>query len=98
MVCKTPDSSMFWGEVVNITLEEADFSKAMETAKKVAESKKENEAIMISWFDGLSKTYSPRVECCSEEMPGWLVYAKSRGANLIVNINKEMFVFAFYLS
>ncbi|MEJ5299726.1 MAG: AF1514 family protein [Thermodesulforhabdaceae bacterium] len=91
-----PDRSMFWVPVVEIQLENADFATAFKAADEAAKSKHE-EAIMIAWYDSLKNAFSPAVECCSEEMPGWLVYAKSRGGNFIVSVNHETFIFVFFV-
>jgi len=95
MKCSSkPNRSMFWIPVVDVKIENPDFSTAFKVANDVAKSKHE-EAMMIAWYDSLRDTFSPNVECCSEEMPGWLVYAKSRGGNFIASINDETFVFVF---
>lgn len=53
--------------------------------------------MLLAWYDEGSGAFSPPVECCSEEMPGWLVYARSRGGNLIVDVNNEKLIFVFIL-
>jgi len=97
MKCSSkPNRSMFWTPVVDIKIENLDFPTAFRVANDVAKSKHE-EAMMIAWYDSLRDTFSPNVECCNEEMPGWLVYAKSRGGNFIASVNDETFVFVFLI-
>ena len=51
--------------------------------------------MLLSWYDAGTGRFSPDVECCSEEKPGWVVYAESRGAGITVDINDEQFVFIY---
>ena len=51
--------------------------------------------MLLSWYNRRSGHYSPSVTCCSEEKPGWLVYAESRGGNLSVTVNDEQYVFIY---
>lgn len=91
-----PSKSMFWTSVLDVKIDNRNFYSAMSIAEKMAKEK-DGEAMLLAWYDGIKETFSPAVECCSEEMPGWLVYAKSRGGNFIVNVNDGMFVFVFIL-
>lgn len=53
------------------------------------------EVMLLAWFHRRTGDYAPRVECCGEDKPAWLVYALTRGADLIIDINGEEFVFAY---
>lgn len=67
-------------------------------AKEIADAKARElhpEPMLLGWYDGATGRFSPNVECCSEEKPGWLVYAESRGGNVTVDINDETFVFIY---
>ena len=67
-------------------------------ARKIADEKARQitaDPMLMAWYDKKTGNFSPQVECCSEEKPGWLVYAESRGANIIVNINDQQYVFAY---
>ena len=88
--------SMFWCPTVDVKIDNPDFDETLRTVEGIARQKKP-EAMLLAWYDEASGTYSPAVECCSEEMPGWLVYAKSRGGNLIIDVNDEKLVFVFLL-
>jgi len=35
------------------------------------------------------------VTCCSDDKPAWLVYAESRGGDLVIDINGESYVFVY---
>jgi hypothetical protein len=60
--------------------------KAMEVA---------SDPMLLGWYDADTGRYSPNVECCSEDKPGWIVYAESRGGNITIDINKERYVFIY---
>jgi hypothetical protein len=51
--------------------------------------------MLISWFDRQTGKFSPQVECGGKAKPAWLVYAESRGANIVIDVNRETFVFAY---
>lgn len=82
--------------VVEVNFAGADLN--FEQAKRIADEKA-NEAsdahMLLAWYDGKTGAYSPRVECCSEHKPGWLVYAESRGGNLTIDINSQEYVFVY---
>lgn len=67
-------------------------------AKEAADQKAHEllgEPMLLSWFARDAGLFSPPVECCDEEAPGWVVYANSRGANLTIDINEGMYVFMY---
>jgi hypothetical protein len=70
------------------------FSAAKELADKKAHEINPD-AMLLAWFDRKSGAVSPRVECCNEKKPGWLVYAESRGGGLVIDINDEEYVFVY---
>jgi hypothetical protein len=71
-----------------------DFQSAKKLADEIAEGYA-NEPILISWYDSRKGRFSPDVTCCSEEKPGWLVYAESRGGNIIIDVNDEQYIFVY---
>jgi hypothetical protein len=71
-----------------------DFAKAKEVADRRA-SEISEAAMLISWFDRTTGEFSPPVECGGKAKPAWLVYAETRGANIVIDINQEMFVFVY---
>jgi hypothetical protein len=54
--------------------------------------------MLLSWFEASSGDHSPRVECCSDDRPGWLAYAQSRGGDLVISINDLSYVFVYMRS
>ena len=51
--------------------------------------------MLMGWYNRNSGHFSPTVTCCSDDKPGWVVYAESRGGNLSVTINDEEYVFIY---
>ncbi|MBI4772959.1 MAG: AF1514 family protein [Deltaproteobacteria bacterium] len=75
-----------------------DHRLSFETAKQTADTVARKSApspMLLAWFDRRRQVFSPQVECCSEEKPGWLVYAESRGGSLVIDINDEEYVFVY---
>ena len=71
-----------------------DFTQAKTAAD--ARSREEcDDPMLLAWYDRKAGEYSPRVECCHEKKPGWLVYAESRGADIVIDIKREDFVFIY---
>jgi len=67
-----------------------DYATALELARKEA-----GDGMLLAWYDAKKDVGYPQVEECAGSQPGWYVYAKNRGANLIVNINSGDFIFIF---
>lgn len=55
----------------------------------------EGEPMLLAWYNGGTGEFSPRVTCCGEDKPTWLIYAESRGGDLVIDINDEAFVFVY---
>jgi hypothetical protein len=53
------------------------------------------EPILLAWYNRETGEFSPRVPCCRDDKPAWLIYAESRGGDLIIDINDEAYVFVF---
>ena len=51
--------------------------------------------MLLAWFSREDGEHSPRVECCGEGRPAWLVYAESRGGNLTIRLNGGAYVFVY---
>lgn len=67
-------------------------------AKRVADRTARNsgrDPMLLAWFVKETGEHSPRVECCGEEKPAWLVYAESRGGNFTVSVNDGAYVFVY---
>jgi len=70
------------------------FEEAKQAADRKAREVSEN-AMLIAWFDRKEGTFSPPVECGGKPKPAWLVYAETRGANIVIDVNRETFVFVY---
>ncbi|MFH2011525.1 MAG: AF1514 family protein [Pseudomonadota bacterium] len=67
-------------------------------AKKIADQKADelaSQPMLLGWYEKKSGRFSPNVECCSEEKPGWIVYAETRGGHITIDINDEAYVFIY---
>jgi hypothetical protein len=72
-----------------------------ESARQAADEEaraRDADPMLISWYEAASGRHSPRVECCRDDRPGWLAYAQSRGADLVININDLSYVFVYLRS
>jgi hypothetical protein len=54
-----------------------------------------DDPMLLGWYSSGTGRFSPNVDCCSEEKPGWIVYAESRGGTITIDINDEQFVFIY---
>lgn len=75
-----------------------DPSLGFEEAKEIADRKAREiseDAMLIAWFDRQSGRFSPPVECGGKAKPAWLVYAETRGANIVIDVNRETYVFVY---
>ncbi len=71
-----------------------DLRAAKAMAEKIAKTKVPD-PMLLAWYERKTGRFSPPVECCGEEKPSWLIYAESRGGDIIVNINDLEYVFVF---
>ena len=71
-----------------------DFSQARALADQRAREVG-GEPMLLAWYNGATGEYSPQVPCCGDDRPSWLVYAESRGGDLIIDINREAYVFVY---
>ena len=91
--CKELRRDMLEGPV-DLPAPEGGFSAAIESAWGEARSRMED-PMLVSWYDSERQQWSPPVECCGEDEPAWLIYAKSRGADLAISVDSERYVFMF---
>jgi len=92
--CRPVSREMFQDPIVVRLEPPLDFHQARKVAVEKALARS-SDPMLLAWYDRKAGTFFPRVECCGEEKPAWLVYAESRGANIVVTINHEEYVFAF---
>lgn len=79
---------------VHVEGDSLDFDKAKAAADRKAREISED-AMLVAWFDRTSGRFSPPVECGGKEKPAWLVYAETRGANIVIDVNRETYVFVY---
>ena len=79
---------------IGVSDEPLDFARARAIAE--ARARQEGpEPMLLAWYDRGAGQFSPRVTCCSDDKPAWLIYAESRGGDLIIDINGEAYVFVY---
>jgi hypothetical protein len=71
-----------------------DFSRARAIAEARAREMADD-PMLLAWYDRGAGRFSPQVTCCSDDKPAWLVYAESRGGDLVIDINGEAYVFVY---
>jgi hypothetical protein len=74
--------------------EPLDFARARAIAQ-VRARQEAPDPMLLAWFDRGAGRFSPQVTCCSDDKPAWLVYAESRGGDLVIDINGEAYVFVY---
>jgi len=79
---------------VGVVDEFLDFARA----RAIAEGRAREvapEPMLLAWYDRGAGAFSPQVPCCGDDKPGWLIYAESRGGDLVIDINDEAYVFVY---
>lgn len=71
-----------------------DFAEAKRVADRTAGSL-DPDPLLLAWFVRRTGEHSPRVECCGDDKPAWLVYAESRGGNLMIRLNAGEYQFVY---
>ncbi len=74
--------------------EPLNFSRARVLAERKA-AEMGTDPTLLAWYKADTGEFSPRVTCCHDDKPAWLIYAESRGGDLVIDINEEEFVFVF---
>lgn len=70
------------------------FLKAKDLAKEKA-GEYCNDPMLLSWHNGKTGEFYPRFECGSGGKPPWIIFAKSRGGNLTIDINDGEYTFIY---
>jgi hypothetical protein len=81
-----------------IDIEVADIPLDFARARAIAEARARQEAadpMLLAWYDRGSGRFSPQVTCCGDDKPAWLTYAESRRGDLVIDINREAYVFVY---
>jgi Domain of unknown function (DUF5619) len=71
-----------------------DFRRARELADRRAREFS-SQPMLLAWFDQAAGRFSPNLVCCGDDKPTWLLYAESRGGDLVIDINREEYVFVY---
>ena len=79
---------------IGVRDEPLDFARARAIADRRARELGP-EPMLLAWFDRGAGAFSPQAPCCGDDKPGWLIYAESRGGNLVIDINDEAYVFVY---
>jgi hypothetical protein len=83
-------------KVIKLQVDAPDLDLA--TARQIAKRKASEfsaEAMLLAWHNGRSGESHPRYECGGGNRPGWIVFAESRGGNLVIDINDGDYTFIF---
>lgn len=79
---------------VRVEEEGLDFARAKAVADEEA-GRRTGAPMLLAWYEGGTGRFSPQVTCCGEDKPAWLIYAESRGGNIVIDINDEAYVFVY---
>jgi len=69
-----------------------EFADIKNMAKQKALEKSDN-PMFLSWFNGKTGEFYPKAECGKRDKPSWVVYAESRGSDLVVDFNDGTYIF-----
>ncbi len=75
-------------------ISETDFVTAKNEAKQKAKQFCDD-PMLLSWKHGPTGDYYPKVECGSSDKPAWIVFAESRGGDLVIDVNDGEYTFIF---
>ena len=79
---------------IGVPDEPLDFPRARALADRRAREL-DAEPMLLAWYDRGAGAFSPQVTCCGDAKPAWLIYAESRGGDLVIDINNEAYVFVY---
>ena len=51
--------------------------------------------VLLAWYDRKTGRVVPQVACARDDKPAWIIYAESRGGNIVIDINDEEYVFIY---
>ena len=79
---------------IEVTDTPLDFARARAIAQRRAREIAAD-PMLLAWYDRDAGRFSPQVTCCGDNKPTWLIYAESRGGDLVIDINREAYVFVY---
>jgi len=91
-----PNWLSFPGNHIKLAIndEKIDFIQAQAYAKQKAREFGDD-PMMLSWYQGKTGKSYPDVECGRQGKPAWILYAESRGGDLVIDINDGTYIFIF---
>lgn len=94
--CPVPLTREMLADPVDLRIEDPglDFSRAKQAADRRARELAP-QPLLLAWFDRQMGRFSPNIVCCRADKPTWLIYAESRGGDLVIDINREDYVFVY---
>ena len=93
-----PDLAPTRAMLENMRTETVDGDEGFEVARQRAQEvagKRMGDPMLLAFWDGSRRYASPADTCGLHGEPGWVLYAKSRGADLAVHSPELEFVFLF---
>ena len=69
-----------------------------ESIKEIAANKAKeftHHPMLLAWYNGKTGEFLPKVECYSGPKPVWIIFAESRGGDIVIDINDESYVFIY---
>ncbi len=96
MADSQPNWVGFPGNHVKLTTDDeiSDFAKAHALATQKAREFCDD-PMMLAWHQGKTGKSYPDAECGHKDKPAWILYAESRGGDLVIDINEGAYIFIF---
>lgn len=83
-------------EEIQLTIEESNLDfEGIKNAVRAKAREISKDAMLLSWYSGKTGDYRPRTECGAGGRAPWVVFAESRGCNLVIDVNGGDYLFYF---
>ncbi len=81
---------------IALTIEDSDagFEEIRNEAFKKAQEISPD-PVLLAWYEGKTGKSVPPNICTREDKPAWIVFAESRGADIVIDVNDEAYIFMF---
>ena len=86
----------FLNNPIELKIDDKDLDFA--SIKQLADNKAKefaSQTMLLAWYNGKTGDFVPKAECVSGPKPGWIVYAETRGGDIVIDINEERYVFIY---
>ena len=96
MTVTKPEIGSFKGNIIPI--QSTDGPLDLATAKDIAKQKARefcSDPMLLSFYMGETGEFYPKAECSFIDRPSWIVFAESRGGNMMIDINDGQYVFIY---